>query len=83
MTLIDGVIAGGGIGAILGGIYAFNPNNLPSAIIIGNTLKSPMVWGLIALYYVMSIILLWIFLKPKSTEQVLSVITGGILWGTF
>lgn len=76
MTLIDGVIAGGGI-------YAFNPNNLPSTIIIGNTLKSPMVWVLIALYYVMSIILLWIFLKPKSTGQVLSAITGGILWWTF
>ena len=82
-SLAAGVAVGAGIGGVIGGVYAANPGNLPSAFDIGTTLKNPAIWGLIGVYFVLSIVLLWVFFKPKSTEQIGAVIVGGVLWGTF
>ncbi len=83
MDALQGIGIGAGIGAVIGGVYAANPGSVPSALDIGKTLSNPTVWGIIALYYVLSVALLWMFFKPQTTEQIFSVVTGGVLWGTF
>lgn len=82
-SLVEGVIVGASIGAVLGAVYAWNPHNIPSAPEIAVKLKKPYVWMIVGTYYVLGFAILQQFFQPKAFEQWMTVAVGSVLWDTF
>lgn len=54
---------------------------IPTTFEIGN--RSGLLFGMVILYIIFSIAMLWIFFQPKTTAERGAVVGAGLLWGIF
>lgn len=76
-------LIGAAAGALIGGVYAWNPRNIPSSIAVARTIRTWWIWMLVAAYFVIGWAILFAFFRPKTTEGIIAVLGGGVLWNIF
>lgn len=54
---------------------------VPTSFEVGN--KSGLLTGMVIIYILFSIALLWVFFEPKTKEGMGATVGAGILWGVF